>query len=204
MRKVSPERKQQFDYMLEDSSVPLPLDHFSNVVTEDSSLYSMPYGCVIDTEGQIHQLHVYATHGAIAAILCPEQAEAFGAPQPTGHQNELPVMAYQEFELEVGYRLPLVRISTRFGINVSHGRGEFWPNAAQQKALKRFFVANDALLDEIVTETSGAELAHTCLLMLQLGEQDADYVESKDERKALAQADDDARYALTPPDSELL
>jgi hypothetical protein len=194
MTTVSADRKRQFDYMLEDSSTPLPLDHFSNIVTEDRDLYSLPFGCVIDTEGQIHQLHVYATHGAIAAILCPEQAEAFGAPQPTGHQNELPVMAYQEFELEVGYRLPLVRISTRFGINISHGRGEFWPNAEQQKALKRFLIANDALLDEINTEVEGTALAHTFLLMLQFGERDTDYIQRKDEWKAAEQAEEAARH----------
>lgn len=200
MRKVSPERKQQFEYMLEDSSVPLPLDHFSNIVQNDGDLYGMPWGCVIDPQGNIHQLHVYATHGAIAAILCPEQAEAFGAPQPTGNRDELPVMAYQEFELEMGDRLPLLRISTRFGINISHGRGEFWPTPAQQKGLKRFLVANDALLDEIRAEVGYGSTGHSYLLMLQLGEQDTDYVEAKDARKALAQAGDDAPHALTPPD----
>lgn len=202
---VSPDRKRLFDWMLEDSTTPLPLDQFTSVVTEDRNLYGMPWGCVIDQKGQIHQLHYYATHGAIAAILCPEEAESFGAPQPTGRASDLPVMAYQEFELERAYRMPLVRISTRFGINISHGRGDYWPNKEQQDALRRFLVANDAMGDEVRTEVTARSRGQAYLQLLQLGEVDSDYVTEKDDRKAREQAENMERYKLENPDvSELM
>lgn len=182
MKKVSYYRKQAFDQMLEDSSVAMPLSEISRIAEGDDDLYAMPFGCVIDQQGQVHILHVYATHGVIAAILHPETATAFGAPQPTMvGRDSLPVMAYQEFELSMGYRLPLIRISTRFDINISHGRGEFWPNAAQQAALKKFLKANDALEEKVNAEIAYGVRGNDFLQTLFLGEQNAEAVKIRDE-----------------------
>lgn len=180
MKTVTKERARQFGYMLSDSAVPMPLNEISNIATDDQ-LYGMPFGCVIDQQGQIHALHVYATHGAIAAILCPEIAKQFGAPQPTMvGRDGIPVMAYQEFELSCNRRLPLIRISTRFDINISHGRCNSWPNAAQIGALKRFLKANDVMDDKVRTEIGYDSTGRAFLELLAKGEQEPDYITRMD------------------------
>jgi hypothetical protein len=178
MRTVTKDRARQFGYMLEESTEPMAVDYLSQVVTPadgDDAFYGMPYGCVIGPDGTVYVLNKYAVHGVIAAILCPEQAKAFGAPQPTGNRDNPPVMAYQEFELECNYKLPLVRISCRFGFNVSHGRNECWPTAEQIKALGRILKANDLLTGKIRTEISFEAYGNDYLNLLRLGEQDAEH-----------------------------
>ena len=181
MKTVTKDRARLFGYMLSDSAAPMPINEISNIATDDQ-LYGMPYGCVIDQQGQIHTLHVYATHGVIAAILCPGVAKKFGAPQPTMvGRDGLPVMAYQEFELSCNRHLPLIRISTRFDINISHGRCDNWPNAAQIGALKRFLKANDVMDDKIRTEIGYDSTGRAYLELLAKGEPEADYMSRMDE-----------------------
>lgn len=182
MKTVTKDRARAFGYMLQDSSEAMPLDYISNIAKDDHQLYGMPFGCVIDRKGLIHVLHVYATHGAIAAILCPEVAGKFGAPQPTMvGRDGLPVMAYQEFELECGHNLPLIRISTRFGINISHGRAGNWPNKDQIDALRRFLKANDALDETVRVEVGFDASGRTYLDMLAKGDPDPGHAGRMDE-----------------------
>ena len=108
----------------------------------------LPFGAVIDVQGRFLKVNYYGSHGLAIALLHPDLAEEFGVGRP---RLAPPHMAYQEFEIEWQSWMPVIRISTRNGVYVSHGRCECWPSMAQINTLRRYFKHNDLLDCRIVT-----------------------------------------------------
>lgn len=151
MKRITEDRGRLIWHMREDSAEDLKIEDFCRKVLVDDDLYEMPFGAVIDVQGEIWRLEHYGTHGCVCAILCPDIAEEFGVGQP---RLKPPHSAFQEFELECKNFMPLIRISTRYGVNISHGRCEAWPTQPMINALAKFLQVNDLWYGKIVTEMS--------------------------------------------------
>lgn len=175
MKQLSSYRKEQIEAMLEHSTQPIEL----NDVCFESNVKNS-YGAVITPDGKVLALKYYGTHGVVSSLLFPSVAEHYQIPMPTGDSIEdVPKQAYQEFDLSMGYRMPLIRIATGLNLNISHGRGEFWPNAAQVESLRLYLIENNLMNAEVFSELLVSS-PKKLLQALRDGEEETNYVKIMD------------------------
>jgi hypothetical protein len=198
MKRITEDRGRLIWHMRQDSDTDLTIDDFAIKADTDALLYKMPFGAVIAQDGTVWRLKHYGTHGCVAAILCPDIAEEFGVYQP---REKPPHMAFQEFELECKNWLPLIRISTRFGLNISWGRCEAWPQQEQINSLAMFLKIN-GWYEPIVTEIEreGASPgARGVLGTLLRGEEDPMWNEHRKTLNKLEMENNPEKYKVFDP-----
>lgn len=70
-----------------------------------------PYGYIIGADGRAHALTDRWFHGVVLAVLYPDVAKEAGYPPPAREDGDVDVFLYQRFELDHGYKLPVLRVS---------------------------------------------------------------------------------------------
>lgn len=88
----------------------ITLEEITTKGNADKAPYSL-YGYVITADGTIYGMHERWTHGIILALLYPDLAKANGFETPQRDEGDLDVFRYQQFELDHGYDLPIIRVA---------------------------------------------------------------------------------------------
>jgi hypothetical protein len=88
----------------------LTLEDVAMTSDTPKAVYS-PYGYIITDDGRAHALTYRWFHGVVLAILYPEVAKEAGYPPPVREDGDVDVFLYQRFELDHGYKLPVLRVS---------------------------------------------------------------------------------------------
>lgn len=93
---------------------PLTLPEMAVITPIGTTPAYSPFGYIIDKEGTVYSLIKAHIHGAICAVLCPNVPEGRDPNKvPVRPLSEVPVFAWQEFELENQAELDVVRIALR-------------------------------------------------------------------------------------------
>lgn len=89
-------------------------------------------GYIITADGSIYALMRQWWHGAVIAILFPEEVEKHGIGVPNGDPADLNVFAYQRFEFDVCRKIPVIRIAIGAMLGTTHFSKGDAPATAEQ------------------------------------------------------------------------
>lgn len=116
------------DVVVREYPDPLTIQELAMIAPIGTKPIYSPSGHVIDKEGAVYSLIKAHTHGAICALLCTNVS---AGKVPLRPLDEIPVFAWQRFELDNQAELDVVRIS------ISAFTGEFNVSGSKYRVTER-------------------------------------------------------------------